>query len=60
VVQPGGRDPDIVRFWLSRQFLITPAAALLTFAGIRAMTRDFLDVGTFFTMRSVADAIPTE
>jgi hypothetical protein len=34
--------------------------ALLTFAGIWAMTRGFLDVATFFTMRSVADAIPTE
>ena len=50
----------VLGFWLSGQFLITQAAALITFAGIWAMTRGFLDIATFFTMRSVADAIPTE
>lgn len=44
-------------FWLSGQFLITQAAALLIFAGIWAMMRGILDITAFFTMRSVADAI---
>lgn len=47
-------------FWLSGQFLITQAAALLIFAGIWAMMRGFLDITAFFTMRSAADAIPAE
>ncbi len=46
-------------FWLSGQFLITQAAALLVFAGIWAMMRGVLDITAFFTMRGVADAIPT-
>jgi uncharacterized membrane protein HdeD (DUF308 family) len=46
--------------WLSGQFLITQAAALLIFAGVWAMMRGFLDITAFFTMRSVADAIPAE
>ncbi len=47
-------------FWLSGQFLITQAAALLIFAGVWAMIRGFLDITAFFTMRSTADAIPAE
>jgi uncharacterized membrane protein HdeD (DUF308 family) len=47
-------------FWLSGQFMITQAAALLIFAGIWAMMRGFLDITAFFTMRDVADAIPAE
>ena len=47
-------------FWLAGQFLITQAAALLTFAGIWAMMRGILDITAFFTMRSVADAVPTD
>ena len=62
MAQPGGRDPNICGLlWLSGQFLITQAAALLTFAGNWAMARGAtLSVATFFTMRSVADAMPTE
>jgi uncharacterized membrane protein HdeD (DUF308 family) len=47
-------------FWLAGQFLITQAAALLTFAGIWAMMRGILDITAFFTMRTVADAIEAE
>ena len=47
-------------FWLSGQFLLTQAAALLVFAGIWAMMRGILDITLFFTMRSAADAIPAE
>ena len=47
-------------FWLAGQFLVTQAAAVLVFAGIWAMMRGVLDITAFFTMRSVADAIPTE
>ena len=47
-------------FWLSGQFLLTQAAALLVFAGIWAMMRGILDITFFFTMRSAADAIPAE
>ncbi|MGZ8754273.1 MAG: DUF308 domain-containing protein, partial [Acidimicrobiia bacterium] len=47
-------------FWLSGQFLITQAAALLIFAGVWAMMRGFLDITAFFTVRSVADAFPAE
>jgi uncharacterized membrane protein HdeD (DUF308 family) len=43
-------------FWLAGQFLITQAAALLIFAGVWALMRGFLDLTTFFTMRSIADA----
>jgi uncharacterized membrane protein HdeD (DUF308 family) len=50
----------VLGFWLSGQFLITQAAALLVFAGIWAMMRGILDITAFFTMRSVADAIPAE
>lgn len=50
----------VLGFWLSGQFLITQAAALLIFAGIWAMMRGFLDITAFFTARSVADAISTE
>ena len=46
--------------WLSGQFLITQAAALLTFAGFWAMMKGILDITFFFTMRNVADAIPAE
>ena len=44
--------------WLSGQFLITQAAALLIFAGVWAMMRGILDISIFFTLRSAADAIP--
>jgi uncharacterized membrane protein HdeD (DUF308 family) len=47
-------------FWLSGQFLITQAEALLVFAGVWAMMRGILDITGFFAMRSVADAIPAE
>jgi uncharacterized membrane protein HdeD (DUF308 family) len=47
-------------FWLSGQFLLTQAAALLVFAGIWAMMRGILDITLFFTVRSAADAIPAE
>lgn len=47
-------------FWLSGQFLIAQAAALLIFAGIWAMMRGILDITVFFTMRDAADAIPAE
>jgi Short repeat of unknown function (DUF308) len=47
-------------FWLSGQFLLTQAAALLIFAGVWALMRGFLDITAFFTIRSVADAIPSE
>jgi uncharacterized membrane protein HdeD (DUF308 family) len=47
-------------FWLSGQFVFTQAAALLIFAGIWAMMRGFLDITTFFTLRTAAAAIPTE
>jgi uncharacterized membrane protein HdeD (DUF308 family) len=47
-------------FWLSGQFLVTQAAALLTFAGIWAMMRGILDITLFFTMRSAVDAISAE
>jgi uncharacterized membrane protein HdeD (DUF308 family) len=50
----------VLGFWLSGQFLITQAAALLTFAGIWAMMRGVLDITAFFTMRSVSDALPAE
>ena len=50
----------VLGFWLAGQFLITQAAALLVFAGIWAMMRGILDITAFFTMRSVADAIPAE
>jgi uncharacterized membrane protein HdeD (DUF308 family) len=46
-------------FWLAGQFLITQAAAMLTFAGIWAMMRGILDITAFFTMRSVVDAVAT-
>ena len=46
--------------WLSGQFLITQAAALLIFAGVWAMMKGILDITFFFTMRNVADAIPAE
>jgi uncharacterized membrane protein HdeD (DUF308 family) len=47
-------------FWLSGQFLLTQAAALLVFAGIWAMTRGILDITLFFRMRSAADGMPAE
>jgi uncharacterized membrane protein HdeD (DUF308 family) len=47
-------------FWLSGQFLLTQAAALLVFAGIWAMMRGILDITLFSTVRSAADAIPAE
>jgi uncharacterized membrane protein HdeD (DUF308 family) len=47
-------------FWLSGQFLIAQAAALLIFAGIWAMMKGILDITAFFTMRSVSDALPAE
>jgi uncharacterized membrane protein HdeD (DUF308 family) len=47
-------------FWLSGQFLLTQAAALLVFAGIWAMMRGILDITLFFTMRSAAHAMPAE
>jgi uncharacterized membrane protein HdeD (DUF308 family) len=47
-------------FWMSGQFLVTQAAALLVFAGLWAMMRGILDITAFFATRSVADAIPTE
>jgi uncharacterized membrane protein HdeD (DUF308 family) len=50
----------VLGFWLSGQFLITQAAALLMFAGIWAMMRGILDITLFFTMRTAADAIPAE
>ena len=50
----------ILGFWLAGQFLITQAAALLVFAGIWALMRGILDITAFFTIRSVADAIPAE
>ena len=50
----------VLGFWLSGQFLITQAAALLIFAGIWAMMRGILDISAFFTMRSAADALPPE
>jgi uncharacterized membrane protein HdeD (DUF308 family) len=46
--------------WLSGQFLITQAAALLIFAGVWAMMKGILDITFFFAMRNVADAIPAE
>jgi hypothetical protein len=39
---------------------MTTAAALLVFAGIRAMMRGILDITLFFTLTSAADAIPAE
>jgi uncharacterized membrane protein HdeD (DUF308 family) len=56
----GGIMMIVQGFWLSGQFLITQAAALLIFAGIWAMIRGILDITLFFTMRSAADAIPAE
>jgi uncharacterized membrane protein HdeD (DUF308 family) len=50
----------VLGFWLSGQFLITQAAALLMFAGIWALMRGILDITLFFTMRTAADAIPAE
>jgi uncharacterized membrane protein HdeD (DUF308 family) len=50
----------VLGFWLSGQFLITQAAALLIFAGIWAMMRGILDITAFFTMRSAADVIAAE
>lgn len=47
-------------FWLSGQFLLTQAAALLVFAGIWAMMRGILDITLFFTLKSAADVIPAE
>ena len=47
-------------FWLSGQFLIAQAAALLIFAGIWAMMKGILDITAFFTMRSASDALPAE
>ena len=50
----------VLGFWLSGQFLITQAAALLTFAGIWAMMRGILDITLFFTMSTATDAIAAE
>lgn len=47
-------------FWMSGQFLVTQAAALLVFAGVWAMMRGILDITAFFAVRSAADTIPTE
>lgn len=49
----------ILGFWMSGQFLVTQAAALLVFAGVWAMMRGILDITTFFAMRGAADTIPT-
>ncbi len=45
-------------FWLSGQFLVTQAAALLVFAGVWAIMRGILDIMIYFALRTVADADP--
>jgi uncharacterized membrane protein HdeD (DUF308 family) len=47
-------------FWMSGQFLLTQAAALLVFAGLWAMMRGILDITAFFAMKTAADTIPAE
>jgi uncharacterized membrane protein HdeD (DUF308 family) len=50
----------VMGFWLSGQFLITQAAALLTFAGLWALMRGIADITNFFTIRAVASVLPKE
>jgi uncharacterized membrane protein HdeD (DUF308 family) len=50
----------VMGFWLSGQFLITQAGALLIFAGLWALMRGTVDIANFFTMRIVADVTPKE
>lgn len=47
-------------FWVTGQFLVNQAAALLTFVGVWAMMRGVLGITGFFTMRAAADAISPE